>query len=46
VNVACTDFAASIVTTQPPVPEQAPDQPANIQPDAAVGVSATSVPSV
>jgi hypothetical protein len=43
VNVAVTFFAASIVTTQLPVPEHAPLQPANVLPllDA---VSVTTVP--
>jgi hypothetical protein len=43
-NVAVTAFAAVIVTLQLPVPEQAPDHPANVCPLAAVGVSVTIVP--
>jgi hypothetical protein len=45
VNVAPTSFAASIVTTQLPVPEHAPDQPANVDEASGVAVSVTSVPS-
>jgi hypothetical protein len=43
-NVAVTDFAAVIVTTQEPVPVHAPLQPANVEPAVAVGVSVTDVP--
>jgi hypothetical protein len=43
-NVAVTLFDASIVTTQLPVPEHAPDQPANDEPDAGVAVNVTVVP--
>src|ERR1035441_9884051 len=46
VNVAVTDFAALIVTSQLPAPVHAPDQPANVEPAAAVAVSVTSVPSL
>ena len=44
VKVAVTLLAASIVTLQAPVPEQAPDQPPNCEPEAGVAVSATTVP--
>lgn len=43
-KVAVTACAAFIVTTQEPVPEHAPLQPANVEPVAAVGVSVTMVP--
>ena len=43
-NVAVTDWAAVIETTQGPVPEQAPDQPVNVEPVDGVGVSVTDVP--
>src|SRR3984957_16340247 len=43
-NVAVTDFAALIVTLQVPVPVQAPLQPANVEPAAALAVSVTTVP--
>jgi hypothetical protein len=43
-NVAVTDFAALIVTLQVPVPVQAPLQPANVDPAAALAVSVTTVP--
>src|SRR5919108_1744142 len=44
-NVAVTDLAASIVTTQVPVPGHAgSDQPPNLEPDAAVAVRVTTVP--
>ncbi len=42
-NVAVTDFAAVIDTTQAPVPLHAPLQPANVEPAAAVGISVTDV---
>jgi hypothetical protein len=45
-NVAVTDFAAVIDTVHAPVPVQAPLQPANVEPAAAVGVSVTDVPLV
>ena len=45
-KVAVTDSAADIVTLQLPVPEQAPLQPAKVDPAAAVSVSITSVPLV
>jgi len=44
--VAVTDFAASTITVQDPVPEQAPLQPAKAEPVAGVAVRATGVPSV
>jgi len=44
VNVAVTDFAASIVTTHAPEPVQAPDHDANVELALAVGVSVTEVP--
>jgi hypothetical protein len=43
-NVAVTDLAADIVTVQVPVPEQAPDQPVNMEPLAGAAVSVTLVP--
>ncbi len=46
VNTAFTDRAALIVTTQAPVPVQAPLQPANTEPAAGVGVSVTEVPEL
>ena len=45
-NVAVTDLPLSIVTTQSPVPEHAPDQPAKADPDERVAVNVTDVPSV
>src|SRR5688572_22430459 len=44
-NVAATDLAASRVTAQAVVPVQAPDQPANTEPEAGVAVSATTAPA-
>ena len=44
VNVAVTDRAAVIETTQELVPVQAPDQPVNVEPNDGVGVSVTDVP--
>ena len=41
-NVAVTDLAASIVTTQAPVPVQAPDQPVNVELAPGVAVSVTT----
>jgi hypothetical protein len=46
VKVAVTDRAWLIVTLQVPVPEQAPDQPANDEPLAGVAVSTTPAPRV
>jgi hypothetical protein len=43
VNVAVTAFTASIVTTQLPVPVHAPVQPVNVDPEAGVAVSVTTV---
>jgi hypothetical protein len=43
---APTLVAVFIATTQDPVPLQAPLQPANVEPEAAVAVSATLVPVV
>lgn len=43
-NVAVTEWAALIVTTQVPVPEQSPVQPANREPEEALAVSVTDVP--
>ena len=43
-NVAVTVLFASIVTTQDPVPAQAPDQPLKVEPVAGVAVSVTMVP--
>jgi hypothetical protein len=44
VNVAVTDFAASIVTEQLPVPVHAPSHPAKAECVAGLGVSVTTVP--
>jgi len=44
-KVAETFWAPSIVTGQLPVPVQAPDQPAKVEPDAGVAVSCTCVGS-
>ena len=41
---ALTDFAASMVTLQAPVPLQAPLQPANVEPESGVAVKLTTVP--
>ena len=43
-NCAVTDFAALIVTAQTPVPVQAPLQPLNSEPLAALAVRVTSAP--
>jgi hypothetical protein len=43
-KVAVTEVAAERVTVHVPVPVQAPDQPANVDPEAAVAVSVTAVP--
>ena len=44
VNVAVTDRAWLIVTTQVPDPEHAPDQPVNDEPAAGAAVNVTTVP--
>ena len=44
VKVTVTLFAASIVTTQLPVPEQAPDQPAKVESAEGEAVKVTEVP--
>lgn len=43
-NVAVTARAAVIDTVQAPVPVHAPDQPANVEPELAAGVSVTDEP--
>src|SRR5277367_5813126 len=45
VKVATTLCAALMVTTQVPVPEHAPDQPANVEPVLGVAVRVTTVPA-
>jgi hypothetical protein len=45
-KVAVTEVAAFIVTEQVPVPEQAPLQPANVDPPAGLAVSVTDVPEL
>ena len=44
-NVAVTVVAALTVTAQVPVPEQAPLQPAKLEPAAAAALSVTAVPA-
>jgi hypothetical protein len=44
-KVAVTDFEASMVTEQEPLPEQAPLQPVKMEPAAACAVRVTRVPS-
>jgi hypothetical protein len=44
VNVAVTLLAASIVTTQLPLPVHAPDQPEKTEPAAGVATSVADVP--
>jgi hypothetical protein len=44
-NVAVTDMFEFMVTVQVPVPEQAPDQPANVEPVFGVAVNVTTVPA-
>ena len=46
VKVAVTPLAAFIVTLQPPLPEQAPLQLANVEPASGVAVSVTTVPEL
>ena len=46
VNVAVTDLASVIETTQLPVPVQAPDQPPKVEPRLALAVRVTVVPLV
>ena len=43
-NVAVTDELAVRFTVHVPVPVQAPDQPANVEPEVAAAVSVTCVP--
>jgi hypothetical protein len=43
-KVALTDFAASMVTLQVPVPLHAPLQPANVEPESGAAVKLTTVP--
>src|SRR5262249_27501538 len=45
-NVAITDFAESMVTTQVPVPVQSPLQPAKLKFGDGIGVSVTTVPTM
>lgn len=45
-NVAVTFLACDMVTAHVPVPEHAPDQPANVEPAAGVAVRVTTVPHV
>ncbi len=44
-NVAVTDLAWLMLTVQPPVPEQAPDQPENTEPPEGVSDSVTVEPT-
>ena len=44
-NAALTAWLEFIVTVQLPVPEQAPDHPANVEPVFGVAVSVTVVPA-
>src|SRR3954453_4941524 len=43
-KVAVIDWAPFIVTSHAPAPEQAPDQPANVQPAAGAALSSSIVP--
>ncbi len=45
VKVALTSWAVSIVILHAPVPEQAPPQPAKVEPEPALGMSVTLVPA-
>jgi hypothetical protein len=42
--MAVTEAAADIVTAQVPVPEHAPDHPANVEPELAAALRVTAVP--
>ncbi len=42
--MAITEWAWVIATTQLPVPEQAPDQPVNVDPGEGAAVNVTDVP--
>lgn len=44
VKVAVTDFLLLIVSSQTPVPPQAPDQPLKVEPAAGVAVNVTDCP--
>jgi hypothetical protein len=43
-KVAVTDHELFMVTVHVPVPKQAPDQPAKVEPEAAEAVSVIGVP--
>src|SRR5579883_2685895 len=45
-KVAVTDWTEFMVTTQEPMPEQAPDQPAKAEPELAAAVSVTEAPAL
>ena len=45
-NVAVTVWAEFIVTVHVPVPEQPPDQPVKVDPEAGAAVSVTGVPEL
>ena len=45
-KVAVTEVAAFIVTWHAPLPEQAPDQPLNVEPPPGVAVRFTTAPVV
>ena len=45
-KVAVTDLLAVMVTIQVPVPEQAPDQPAKVEPASGLAVKTTEVPEL
>lgn len=44
-NVAVADAVADAIMLHVPVPLQAPDQPANVDPEFGVAVSVTAVPA-